>query len=398
MRIASLIVCAVLGGVSSHAQGTACPAVGQESMSVEGNAPIVTLQFKRQNGTIRAARFVFDSGGGAVLFDSALASDLGLNPSGAEIGEAGERYVPVNPPETSIGAFTFSLGTSKALIHLGTRSFDTRERVEGLLPGKALEPYQVVLDYPSHLFSVAASGCIKHLGSKVDSPFLQASGHPRITVSAMNEKYGLLLDTGSRVTLARRDLLESWRAAHPAWPHTTGASGEADMPGGDGKELLLRVPEMEWGPFHIKNVVIVSRPDETYSSTTFETPTAIVGALGGNVLDGFRVEIDYPHGTTYLEQVHQPDADNMNSAGLVLDSDAANQLVVISVSATADEITRRNVLPGDIILQIEGKSETPWTITEASLALSGAVGETRRLLIRRRGMEIDTSVIIARLL
>ncbi len=162
-------------------------------MSVEGNAPIVTLQFKRQNGTIRAARFVFDSGGGAVLFDSALVSDLGLKPSGAEIGEAGERYVPVNPPEASIG---------------------------------------------------------------------------------------------------------------------------------------------------------------------------------------FRVEIDYPHVTTYLEQVHQPDADNMNSAGLVLDSDAANQLVVVSVSATADEITRRNVLPGDIILQIEGKSETPWTITAASQALSGAVGET----------------------
>jgi hypothetical protein len=63
-----------------------------------------------------------------------------------------------------------------------------------------------------------------------------------------------------------------------------------------------------------------------------------------------------------LEQVHQPDADNINSAGLVLDSDAANQLVVVSVSATADQITRKNVLPGDIILQIEGKSETPWTI------------------------------------
>ena len=56
------------------------------------------------------------------------------------------------------------------------------------------------------------------------------------------------------------------------------------------------------------------------------------------------------------------------------------------------------MLPGDIILQIEGKRETPWTITEASQALSGAVGETRRLLIRRRGMDIDTSVVIARLL
>lgn len=398
MKISSMTVCIFLSGIFSHAQGTACPAVGEEFMAVEGNAPIVTLQFKRQDGTIRAARFVFDSGGGAVLLDSALASDLGLKPIGAEIEDAGERFAPVNPPRASIGTFRVSLGTSKAFIHLGTKSFDTRERVEGLLPGKALERYQVVLDYPKHLFSIAAAGCIRHKGSKVDSPFLPASGHPRISVNELNKKYGLLLDTGSRVTLARRDLLESWIAAHPEWPTTTGASGEADMPGGDGKELLLRVPEMEWGPFHIKNFVVVSRPNETYSSTTFETTEAIVGALGGNVLDGFRVEIDYPHGTTYLEQAHQPDANDMNSAGLILDIDIANQLVVLSVSATADEITKKNVLPGDIILQIEGKSETPWTITEASQALSGTVGETRRLLIRRRGMEIDTSVIVAHLL
>jgi len=240
MKISSMTVCIFLGGVFSHAQGTSCPAVGQGFMAVEGNAPIVTLQFKRQDGTIRAARFVFDSGGGAVLLDSALASDLGLKPSGAEIENAGERS-PVNLPQASIGTFRVSLGTSKAFIHLGTKSFDARERVEGLLPGKALEPYQVVLDYPKRLFSIAASGCIKHQGSKVDSPFLPASGHPRITVNELNKKYGLLLDTGSRVTLARRDLLESWMAAHPEWPTTTGASGEADMPGGDGKELLLRV-------------------------------------------------------------------------------------------------------------------------------------------------------------
>jgi hypothetical protein len=94
IRIASLTVCAVLGGVSAHAQRTACPPAGQESMSVEGNVPIVTLQFKRQNGTIRAARFVFDSGGGAVLFDSVLASDLVLKPSGAEIEEAGNDMRP----------------------------------------------------------------------------------------------------------------------------------------------------------------------------------------------------------------------------------------------------------------------------------------------------------------
>jgi hypothetical protein len=393
-----MTLCVLGGALFSQAQRIACPAVGTEFMSVEGNSPIITLHFKRQNGTTRTARFAFDSGGGAVVLDSALASDLGLAASGTEIREGRERYAPVNLSQASIGGFPVSLSNSKAFIHLGARSFDQRHRVEGLLPGKALEPYQVVLDYPKHRFSVASSGCIKHRGVAVDSPFLTASGHPRIVVNVLNQGYGLLLDTGPGATLTRRDLLEFWIAAHPEWSTTTGASGEANVPGGDGKELLLRVPEMEWGPFHIRDVVVVSRPNETYDSIHFETPQAIVGALGGNVLRGFRMEIDYPHGKTYLEQVHQPDANDMNSAGLVLDIDPSNQLLVVSVSATADAATKRNVLPGDVILQIDGKHDNPWTIAGASQQLSGAVGQTRQLSIRRDGLEIHTSVIVVRLL
>jgi hypothetical protein len=147
------------------------------------------------------------------------------------------------------------LSTSKAFIHLGTGSFDTRERTEGLLPGKALESYQVVLDYPARRFTVAPAGCVKHRDVEVPSPFLLASGHPRIVVSVEGKTYGLLLDTGSRVTLVRRDLLESLSAAHPNWPHSTGASGTADMPGGNGEEFLPRVPEVTWGAFHIANVL-----------------------------------------------------------------------------------------------------------------------------------------------
>jgi hypothetical protein len=135
-----------------------------------------------------------------------------------------------------------------------------------MLPKKALETYQVI----------------------------PASG-----VTVNGTKYGLLLDTGSRATLAQRDLLERLSATHPSWPHSTGASGTADMPGSDGSEFLLRVPEVVWGTFHIRNVLFVSRPDAAYSPDHFETPEPIDGALGGNVLKNFRIEIDYPHGETY---------------------------------------------------------------------------------------------------
>jgi len=397
-RLQSLALSLLVGSQAMLGQGTPCPNSNGEPMTVVGNAPVVTLDLSRWDGTKRPARFVFDSGGGAIILDESLAEDLGLKPTGEPIEEAGARFVPASLPTAQFGPVLVSLSTSQAFLHPGKNSFDTRERIEGLLPGKALEPYQVVLDYPRERFTIAPSGCVTHRGLKVPSPFLPASGHPRIDASIDGKSYGLLLDTGSRVSLARRSLLESLSAAHPTWPHSTGASGTADMPGGNGEEFLLRVPEVTWGAFQIKNVLFVSRPDETYSPSSFETPGEITGALGGNVLKSFRMEIDYPHGTTYLEQKARNAGDDMNSVGLVLDVDAANNLIVRAISSTAAALTMSNVHPGDQIIEIDGKRETPWYLVDASNALSGAVGETKKLVIRRAGKEIQTIARVAHIL
>jgi hypothetical protein len=387
-----------VGSQTAAAQRNVCQEVVSQPMTVEGNAPIVTLNFKRLDGTLRPARFLFDSGGGATILDESLARDLRLTPRAQSIEQDGARFAPTTPPFAQLGSTTIALSTSKAFIHLGSGSFDTRERVEGMLPGKALEPYQVVLDYPLERFTISPAGCLKHHGVKVSSPFLPESGHPKVVVSVESKTYGLLLDTGCRATLARRDLLESLSATHPSWPHLTGAAGTADMPGANGTEFLLRVPEISWGPFHIKNVLFVSRPNETFSYTMFETPTFIVGALGGNVLKHFRIEIDYPHGTTYLEQKSGDAGGDMNSAGLVLDVDTTEGLVVRAIDSAASATTKMNIRVGDQIIAIDGKREMPWTIVDASDMLSGAPGETKRLVIRRAGKEMQTTVIVADLL
>lgn len=54
-------------------------------MTVDGNAPIVTVIFKHTNGTTRLARLVFDSGSDAIILDESLANDLGLKPTGEAI-------------------------------------------------------------------------------------------------------------------------------------------------------------------------------------------------------------------------------------------------------------------------------------------------------------------------
>jgi hypothetical protein len=395
------IACAaVLGWPRLHAQSRNALDHVTVPMSVEGNAPIVTLQFKRPDGGTRTARFIFDSGGGAIILDEGLATDLGLKPEGAELSEDGQRYRPVNVPAARVGGMPLDLSTSKAFVHLGTTSFTNRDTVEGLLPGKALEHYQVVLDYPQQLWSIGNPGTLAHRGERLPAPYIASSGHPRIEVSIDGMTYGLLLDTGPPVTLLREDLLQRWSREHPYWPRSRGAVGSANMGGGsdDARQLLLRIPALQIGSFTVGHVATASRPDQTFSATSYETPASIVGALGGNVLSQFRVEIDYPEQLLFLDPSGKTQANDFDTVGIVLDTSAAGELVVRAVSSSASSITQQNVLPGDVILQIGNVSKAPYTLTKAARALSGTVGERKQLRILRKGQPMTVTVTVSRIL
>jgi Aspartyl protease len=388
---------AILGWPRLHAQSRNAVVHVTVPMSVEGNAPIVTLKFKRQDGGSRTARFIFDSGGGAIIVDEGLATALGLKPEGAELSEDGQRFRAVNVPAAHVGRMPVDLRTSKAFVHLGATSFTNRETVEGLLPGKALEHYQIVLDYPRQLLSIGEPGTIPHQGEPLSSPYVASSGHPRVEVSIGGLTYGFLLDTGTKLTLLREDLLQRWSQEHPAWPRSRGAVGPANVNGAADDALLLRIPAFQVGSFTVVHVATASRPDRTYSATSFETPAPIVGALGGNVLSQFRVEIDYPEQLLFLKPSGKTQANDFDTVGLVLDADAAGELVVRAVSSSASSITRQNVLPGDVILQIGNVSKAPYTLTKAARALSGAVGERKQLRILRKGKPMTVTATVSRI-
>jgi hypothetical protein len=391
---------AVLGWPCFHAQSRDALDHVTVPMSVEGNAPIVTLQFKKPNGGTRTARFLFDSGGGAIILDEGLATDLGLKPEGPELSDDGQRYRGVNVTAARVGGMPLDLSASKAFVHLGTASFTNRDTVEGMLPGKALEHYQVVLDYPQQLWSIGSPGTLAHRGERLSAPYVASSGHPRIEVSIGGATFGLLLDTGAEVTLLREGLLRGWAREHPNWSRGSGAVGPANMGGGtdDGHLLLLRIPAFQLGTFTVAQVVAASRPDQTYSATSYETPAAIVGALGGNVLSQFRVEIDYPEQLLFLKPSGKTPEHDFDTVGLVLDTNATGELVVRAVSSSASSITQQNILPGDVILQIGNVSKTPYTLTQAARALSGTVGERKQLRILRNGEPMTVTVTVSRIL
>lgn len=65
---------------------------------------------------------------------------------------------------------------------------------------------------------------------------------------------------------------------------------------------MVRLPELSLGPFQLRDVWTVARRRggnyEAFSERMMTGPA--VGALGGNVLKEFRVEIDCALGCTYL--------------------------------------------------------------------------------------------------
>lgn len=402
MRRCSILLAGVLpfvsGHLSLHAQGHPTEQHVSVRMSVEGNSPIITLAFRKPDGSVRTAQFLFDSGGGAILLDQRLAADIGLKPQGPVItDDDGQQYQAVKVPAASIGGMPLDLGSSKAFVHIGAASFLNRDKVEGMLPGKALEPYQVVLNYPQQQFSVGIPGSLPHRGEMLPCPYIASSGHPRLDVRIDGASYGFLFDTGTQITLIREDLLHRWSRQHPDWTHSAGAVGPANE-GTDRDVFLLRIPIFQLGPFRVNGVVAASRPNGTYSATSFETPAPIVGALGGNVLRQFRVEIDYPAQKCFFEHSDRQQTNEFDTVGLVLDTNTKGELVVRAVSSTASNVTRRNVLPGDIILQIGASRGAPYTLAKAAQALSGIVGQRKDLRILRDGKQMTVVVVVSRIL
>ncbi len=282
---------------------------------------------------------------------------------------------------------------------MGASSFiSSRYKVDGMLPGKALERYQIVLDYPRRRLSVGEAGTFPHQGEKLPCPFVVSSGHPRIDVGIGGITYGFLLDTGTQITLMREDVLRQWAKEHLDWPRSIGAAGPANEGADPDDDFLLRIPRLQLGPFTANHVAVASRPNEIYSATTYETPAAIIGALGGNVLSQFRVEVDYPEQLCFFERYGREKANDFDTVGLVLDTNSSGQLVVRAVSSTASAVTRQNIQPGDVILQIGDSINAPYTLTKAAQSLSGVVGERKRLRILIRGEPMSVTVVVSRIL
>ena len=390
----------VLSPSSLFAQTKAAKESATVPLLIEFNRPFVDLEFTRPDGSLRKARFWVDTGGGGFILCESLANDLNLK-WGEVFNEDGFKGAVIKPPPATIGGMPLNLEGAKSFVSLGMKTMMPGMSAEGLLPGHILKRYHVIFDYPGRKFTLAKPGSVKPRGIRIPSPVNQQSGFPRIEAQIGGETYGFLLDTGASFTMISQELLEQWAGKNPAWQKTTGAYGAANMGLGamEAKALMLKIPEFQLANFQLPGIAAISRPKgtfETYMSRMMTAP--IKGAIGGNLLSAFRIEIDYANGATYLEKKARLDKNDLDMVGLTLRAQTDGTYVVFGVSRQYNEEILKAIHSGDTLIKVDKLEVKDAPLVKVIDSLRGKLNEKRLLVFERDGKQFRVTAPVLRIL
>lgn len=370
-------------------------------MDLRDNRVFIRLTAVRPDGTKRTVRFWVDTGGGAVILSETLVHDLGLKPTGSVSREGKNAFQPVDAPQIRIDGMAIDFKDVPVLAAVGSQAeVSPGSGAEGLLPARVLKKYEVVFDYPGRTFTLAQPGSLQPVGTPMPSPIQTQSGFPRIELTVRGVKYGFLLDTGAAYTMVSSKLIDKWIARNPGWQHSVGAVGPANMVGGslDANAELLRLPSLQWGPFDLHAVGIVSRPPgtfETYMSPMMTGP--IVGSVAGNILRAFRVEIDYTHGITYLEKRADVNPHDLDTVGVIIQARHGGEYAISGVAHKNGNSVVQNVESGDNLLRVGSFDCIGASLADVLHALRGKPGQKKTLVLMRKGKRVIVKAPVTRL-
>ncbi len=132
------------------------------------------------------------------------------------------------------------------------------------IPSTVLRNYDVLINFPDHEFTIAQPGSLKFKGVKAKVIVNAANGLIQVPSQIENKKYNLGLDLGRPISFLSEELFDKLSAAHPDWPHMTGAIGPANISGSDDepKRKLMRVDRVQYGPLFLTNVAVAEFPKD----------------------------------------------------------------------------------------------------------------------------------------
>lgn len=363
----------------------------------DDNRVFAQLDFVRADGTLRKALAFVDLGTPALVLDKKLYGEL-------QVGQGKPVILRVGHLEMKVDSSAVETDTDLGLTGPnGKRTVP----VEAVLSGSVLTNYELVVDYAKRTLTVAQANTLKSTGDAVPCRVNERTGMVSITADIDGRPYALAVDTGSAYSWVREDVAEQWTKAHPDWERGKGAVGEANMQsrtgGAQARATILRLPEIKLGSLSLKQVgalgiapeapPIPPAPGQSKVEGSFfdwyskKAPEPVIGWLGGNVLRGFRLTIDFPRRTTYWERVSDLDPHELDQVGVTLEK-RSDGYFIAGIAQKSGKPTVDTVRVGDKLIQVDDVVLSSATRGAIFAALHGKPGEVRMLVVERDGQQL----------
>ena len=279
-------------------------------MQLDHGRVIVDVEFVRADGGTRWARVWVDTGNQELLMGRDLARDLGLG----------------HPDWPDSGAFTMVVATSPApAMRFGTIALDheglvTRVRngnavlpglpAEACLPARALRRLCAVFDYPASRLTLGRPGAFAPRGTRLPCRVNPETGLPMVTATLDGAEVPLGVDTGSAGTWLSDSLTGAWQARHPGSPRAVGAAGSANFFGFpfEPAGTLLSLTRIGIGGTGVDDVAALALDSGFFRWYSRKSAGPVAGFLGANVLNRFRLTVDFANGTSWWQGGATPGA------------------------------------------------------------------------------------------
>jgi hypothetical protein len=173
--------------------------------------------------------------------------------------------------------------------------------------------------------------------------------------------------------------------------------------GAQARATILRLPEIKLGSLSLKQVgalgiapeapPIPPAPGQSKVEGSFfdwyskKAPEPVIGWLGGNVLRGFRLMIDFPRRTTYWERVSDLDPHELDQVGVTLEK-RSDGYFIAGIAQKSGKPTVDTVRVGDRLIQVDDVVLSSATRGSIFAALHGKPGEVRMLVVERDGQQL----------
>ena len=383
-------------------------AAAQKSVTVpitlDHNRVVVDADLALPDGTPQRVHAWVDNGSPDLEISRRLATLLGLpvtcGEKGGDKGGDKECSAPA-PREISIGGLQIPLGAVKeANIPLkpptaAAVAFPGMS-AEINIPSTILRNYDVLVNFPGHELTLAPPGTLKFSGSKSKAEINPLTGLIQIPSQIEKKKYNLALDIGSSISLLAPDVFDTLVAAHPTWPHITGALGPANLRGADHElnQKLMRLDRIQYGPLFLTSVPVAEMTKENFDFFSKRAGIATAGLIGADAIANYRVGIDYAHSAVYFDIGRLFNFPEFDVIGLILRPEDDGRFTILGAADYDSKPSIQEVQAGDHLVAVDSIPVQGNTLGQVWLTLGGEPGKERKLTVERVGKQFTVMATV----